>query len=60
MAGGTLPLYIPTAPFSVDSESGEVIVTETLDYEAETLFSFNVNDSDNGDVPRTNFTTVGN
>ena len=60
MAGGTLLLYVPTAPFSVDSESGEVIVTETLDYETETFFFFNVNVSDNGDVPRTNFTTVGN
>ena len=60
MADDTPPLYVPTAPFSVDSESGEVIVTETLDYETNTLFFFNVNVSDNGDVARTNSTTVGN
>ena len=37
-----------TVPFSVDSETGEIIVIQTLDYETNTNYSFTVYAADNG------------
>ena len=48
-----------TAPFSIDSETGDIIVTYTLDYETNTNYSFTVYVTDNGmDVVRMNSTEV--
>lgn len=41
-----------TSPFSVESETGDLVLTQTLDYETDTLYSFTVNVSDNGEDPR--------
>jgi hypothetical protein len=42
----------------VDSETGEVVVVQTLDYESGASYRFVVNVSDNGDDPNTNYTEV--
>lgn len=48
-----------TAPFSVESETGDLVLTQTLDYETDTLYSFTVNVSDNGEDPRMDSAMVG-
>ena len=46
------------APFRVDRETGDVIVTETLDYEMRTNYSFTVNVTDNGRLASMDSTVV--
>lgn len=48
-----------TAPFSVESGTGDLVLTQTLDYESNTLYSFTVNVSDNGEDPKVDSAMVG-
>lgn len=48
-----------TAPFSVESGTGDLVLTQTLDYETNTFYSFTVNVSDNGEDPRMDSAMVG-
>ena len=55
----SLYVYSYTAPFSVESGTGDLVLTQTLDYETKTLYSFTVNVSDNGEEPRMDSAMVG-
>ena len=44
----------------MDGETGELVVSQTLDYESSAEYSFTVNVTDNGNGPRMNSSVVGN